>query len=382
MATITYGWEEKFFVVPETAFGEIAGPGNSLATGMKILTSEFSGDRERLFRDDKNYTRSQIQRILGRWEGTWRMQKYLIPHGNPGYSPDDNRLLRAAFGQVNSTGEVQVGYFLTKEIDFSHTLWRGTEEYAEAAVGAIVNEVEFRIDGRNFATVEYRGLAKRLVHTGVSTLSQVETSGVTTIHVVTPDSFSVGSFITIGTSDNNGQGYEVTNVNSTDGTLTISPALDSVQDSGAKVKPFWPIIETHGSPIPGTLGTLMMGTNLIKVRTGTVTLTQNIALLNDEYGTDSASAILNNALRNVNFSFDLVHRTTYDFLFGMSLYGKSYDMKLQIGTETGRTVEIHLPNAEFDRPSVDIPEKDVITNTLSGTGLMIDGEDEIEVFFK
>lgn len=380
--TIPFGWQEKFISVPEGSYGVIQGPAAPNAMVMRILESEFTGDAERMPRDDKNYTRSQIEQILGRFSATWRVRKYLMPHGNPGDYPNDSNLLRAGFGYQASTGGSQVQYTLKRENDESLTLWRGTDKYAEAVYGAVVNEIEFRVGGGDFASVEYRGLAKKLIHTGTGTLSSSGATGATTIEVASFDSFSVGSFIQVGTSDASGQGHKVTAIDRAAGTLTIDPGLDSEQGAGVEIKPFWPSLVTYGSPIPGISGKMEIAGTEFKIRTGTVTLTQNLGLVNDEFGTDSASDILNPALREVNFSFEMLHRTTRDFIFGQSLLDLAQQLKLTIGTATGKTVELLIPKAKFNRPPVTIPEKDAQTLALSGIGLMTDGEDELILTIK
>ena len=379
--SIASGYEEKFYATAETTFGTMVKPSGTDA--IRIKKSVFTPSQERVNRADKRGSRSVQERITRKKKVEWSATAYLCPSGTAGTEPDDGALLEAVFGSKTESAGVSWTYSLALDIDKSFSLHRICGEYAESITGAVVNQVIFRVRGEEEAEIEYSGFASDFIFTSRGALAASAASGATSLTVTsdTLDNIEVNSVIKIGDDTNSGAGFKVSAINGT--TVTIEDGLTDDADNGAVILPYFPDTTTAGSPLgcfPGTIS--IDGTN-VYLTTLEITLSNNITMRNDEFGSSTARGYTSSDFRSVTISGTAYACQGYGLYRGKSRDFEDVDIQITLGDTAGSQVEINLDHVEFNIIPLEIPESNECTLTFEGQALASSsGEDEINVIYK
>lgn len=372
-----YGREEIAFVTEESSYGTLVQP--TATDAMKILSTDMNFKQERKDRPEKGSTRSITSRITGRKTADWSLEKFLLPSGAAGTKPDDALLWEALFGTETVNASTNVIYSLAAEPAKSLDIFREDGHFREAVCGAVPSKWSLKWGGGDEPKVTFSGEAKDHYMVGSDTLAE-DASATTTIVVNNALQFCIGMLIKVGTENNTGAGYNITAINYTTDTLTLSASVTS-QTTGAAVIPLPITPTTAGDVIPVTVGHVKIGSDMIYVTAAGFDIDQKVKLRNDEFATDSASGHRHPEFREVTLSLTLYFEKAAVKRYNDIKRFTSQDIETLLGDTAGKKVQVDANQVEFDFTKVDIPDSDEATITLPGKCLGSSGEDEISVTF-
>jgi len=371
-----YGREEIVFAVAEGAFGVHTLP---LATSaMKVISTDFKMTQERKDRKEKGSTRSIVDRFSGKKSAEWNITKYILPSGTAGTAPDDDALFEAAMGTGSNDPGVSEIYSLAAEPAITLDLVREVGPFREAVQGAVPDNMEISFGGGEEPKVTFSGPGKDLLTCGRDSLSAgVDAS--TTIKIFKPYQFEVGMYVKIGTDDNGGAGFLITAIDV--GLLELTVADVATAPNGFVI-PMPVTATTAGDVIPVIVGSVDLGTGgSHPVTSGRVTLNNNLAMRNDEFGSDAPTGARYPAFREVTFSLDIYLLAGDIDIINSAKKFVQNDVAIILGGTAGKILTIDMNQCEFEIPAITIPEEGETTISISGKALGSAGEDELTVTF-
>lgn len=372
------GRNQKFFAKAETTFATFAKP--AATNALKVLKSEMSFKQERKDRMDARSSRSVLERITGKQEVTWSVEKYILPSGSAGTAPDDGDIWKNLLGveTVNASTSVVYTPSASQSALGSLSLVRHFNDVVmEALAGAVCESASVKLSGGDEPKVTFEGFAAKHIHTGYSTTSGALSGGESSISIQSADvyNFENGSVIQVGTSTN----HEVTSGGGTS-TLTLGTTISGAQSSGVAVAPYVPSETTAGSPIAGVLGSLTVDGTALLISSAEVNIKNNHKQVNDEafyaYTTDYVPGF-----REVTGSLTVRARRDFVLYLGKRKAFTTRDLQLICGTTSGAKFKIDIDYAEFEFSALEAPEAEEVTFTLPFKALGSSGEDEITVTF-
>jgi len=372
-----YGREQIIFVKSESPYGTLVHPAGGDA--IKVLSCNMSIAQERKDRLEKGSTRSVISRFTGRKTGEFSIEKYALPSGAKGTKPDDALLWEAVFGSEEVHMDLSVDYILLAEPSISLSIFNDIDPHREALCGAVPSKWSFKFGGGDEPKVTFSGEAKDHYLCGSDTLAQDATT-TTAITVTDTRQFAIDMLIKVGTEDNGGAGFNITEINYETNVLTLNAQVAS-QSTGAAVIPLPITPTTSGDVISVINGNVKIGTSEILITSCGFDLDQKVALRNDEFGSESASGYRHPEFREVTCSLDLYFKKNAAKWLNDAKRFTAQDIEVNLGDTEGYKMEIDANQVEFEIPSIDVPDNDECTISLSGKCLGSAGEDEIVVKF-
>lgn len=387
------GRELRFFAMDEATCGTYVEP--SSADAIKILTSTFDWQQERVSRDDSRQTRSLLERITRRKTVSWSTEGYLIPSGVAATEPDVGAMLTAAMGADNAgAGSTWVYSLSSSQTVPTLSLAReASGSILEALFGAWVDNMTISVPGGEEAKISFDGGAFDGYQTGFADLATALVGAETSFEVSEDqgENFVVGSEVMVGTSGP----HTVTAVTPGTPKYTISISPDTItgaQGTDADVVPYVPTETTAGNPIAGISGSLDLtptgsdGTALtaisgMAITSFEVTVANQIKPIDDEAFQDAVTDMIP-GFRMVTGTIGL--RAARDKIIHLARRKnfQVHDLDVRIGPDTaGSRCKISLPTIELDSTTLDIPEAEEATFNLPFTALGSSGEDEMTVTF-
>jgi hypothetical protein len=380
MSNFAEGREQRVLLAVEAAYGtQVKAVGTG---GLRVLSFQPGiPNRERRYREDKRLTRSAQAGHFGRHSAEWTLKKYLMTSGALGTAPDDGELLKALLGKETVTGSVSVAYEPDSTVDLQSLDLYGIQgHFMEGVIGAAVNQAVIAWGGGEEITIEYSGPAKKGFFAGTSVANGAG-SAVTALIVDEPYRFTVGGLVQIDTDDNSGAGYQITAIDYATATLTIGTAATWSDDD--PVTPFLPVPTTAGDPIMGTLASMTIDTVALAITTGQITVNNQLALVNDEAGTDSASGIVTPKDRLITFDLTAYLKKAYMDYVGKALQGVDGDFVILLGDTSTEQVQIDMDVADYEVNAVEIPDSGEVMLKLTGRAVQNSaGDDEFDMTFK
>lgn len=414
--TIAIGKAQACFTAKETTKGDILAFSsvNANTVGFFLTAGEGSINQELETLDDKQLRngRSKKTMIKGRFNpGKFSFPTYikpLVPASATDYPnfTEVHHLLEAATGATPViTPATDVKFALGNTlptfnlfIKKDHTLFIG--------LGCTVNSLKIDIKGSDVGMFNWEGEFMKMIYAGTSEITASAAASATQIVVedatkynVVPmsDSTTKGAYIKIGAQTDV---YQITAVDYTTNTLTISPALvtavDTLGGAAATVVPYLPIDTTttawteKGTPIHGKLGQVKMAAAGSAVDAGSgfplldcsITLTNNVKYSVDEKdGSMYAQDFFTSDFRTVEGTATLYFRTNDLKYWKMALAQDQKSMTIPIGDVAGSKFVIHLPHIEFKSPTVS--GENEISASIAFTGLMFTTvNDELTLWYK
>lgn len=376
---IPVGSSESFYVMKESSFKTFTKP--TATSAIRVKSTSFTPEQERVNRDDKRGTRSRSERITRKKTAEWSFTAYLNPSGSAGVAPEISDMMESVMGTKVEVAGTSVTYSLAEEINDSYTLHRRFGGYAESLVGAVPNQMVLRVQGEEECEVEFSGAAADFISTAPTTISATASAGSTTVTIDDASDFlSIDSVIQVGTNNNSSEGFRVTNIVGT--TVTLESALDASAASGAPVSSFFPAPITLGSPLGCFPGTVTFSGQTGYVTEFEITVNNNISMQNDTFGSETATGFFATARREVDFTGGAYAQAEHAALRGKSEKFDQTAIVITIGTTAGRIVTITMSNAEFNIIPYEVPEEDQVTISLEGMALATGvGSNEITVAF-
>jgi len=308
--------------------------------------------------------RSRLTPIPGRYEaGAWNFPTYIKPSGALGTKPEAANLFKVALGTETTNAGVSVVYTLANNIE-SFSLWFLKDHTLYIGVGATVNVLEMNIPGGGPGLCNWSGQFIKQLYAGTDELNG-EHAGASvalgTITVADARKYNLagesgGIYITIGSDDNGGAGFQVTGVNYTTNVLTISPNLTTTQADEAVVAPWVPTQTELGDPLHGKPGiaTLDEGSGAANylITSFRMTLTNNVKYIDDEKSGDLFPAThLTPSFRDVAGTVEILFRQNDVKFDRFALQRTSGALIVPIGDVAGDIVQASLPQLEFRAPA-------------------------------
>jgi len=391
MSEIAIGRDVIIFAKEESAPGSKAFPS---ATDAIFLTEEGSFRQVRNFIPDaqRRATYSKVERIKARLApGEWSFRNYIKPSGSKGTPPECGQLLKGLFSKETINAGVDVQYTLAGITDtlptFTILFRQGHTVFCN--VGCVVNSGDIAVkagnDDDSVVGITLSGLFMRQIRTGTDELSQAESQGATTLHVSNARKFMAGSVISIGSLNNSGSGYEVTDVDYDNNTLTISPQLEDAASQGDVVKGYLPTPTETGEPVHGRLGYVTFDEGSSPVNTpviaATIGINNNIRMIEDEKSdVDYPNDFIRTMEREVNLSIDCFFKKDVAARWYEVDAQLEKEIKIPAGDTAGKRLRFEFPRVQLDTPELGGAEEVVMTMpkaVLASSSF----EDEVKLVF-
>lgn len=378
-----YSNEEACYAVIETSCGTLKKPAsaNQLYT---VGPVGFSQQRELLDDEQIRASASKFASIKARLNvGTFNARTYVKPSGVLGTPPEHRVFLRSLFGTEDQQASY-VDYTLASQVD-SFSLWVKKGHSVFAFRGAVMESGEFGIAGDAISGVNWGGKFMEQLYAG--TCPALDTCGISksTIQLAAGGAqlYKKDMFVVVGTDDNTDAGYELTDVNYTNDTITISPSLVTDQGSNPEITPWWPAAGTEaGEPSHGKLGLVTVGGNDAIIVSAGITITNNIKYYeNEKNGVWTAERYGRPGRRDVNGNLMLYFLKQGLSYFYRSDYKITDALIIPSGDVAGSIMELSIPYAEYRSPEISGDEEfqqNVPFQAIASAA----GNDEIKVRFK
>ena len=377
MASFQYGEKRLGYFVAESTFGTGVKP--AAGDGFVVTDMQITPNYE--FHDvpDRRGTRSRMEQVPGRKGATFTMSGTLRPSGVAGTAPDIGLILKHAMGTVSTPNSTVLYELVEDPSDLSGTLYHQLDDIQEGVVGAIIQTLNFSWNGRDFVTWDASGIGVDVLEAG-TTLANGAGSSTATLTVDDADFFAPYGVIKIGSSDNSGAGHQITAVNYSNNQLTLeSNASWSDNDP---VIPFLPTMSNTGSPIYGTKGKLSLDgdSSEVKHTGGSLSINSGLDLHNDEFGSETAQAVVLAGERVIDHTIDMLVRDTTSYEMSLFRRDAAQDIVVTLGDGAGAQMVIDMPTSRI-RPAPRTGTTGPISVSLSGPALGSGGEDELTLLF-
>ena len=378
MASFQYGEKRLGYFVAESTFGTGVKP--AAGDGFVVTDMQITPNYE--FHDvpDRRGTRSRMEQVPGRKGATFTMSGTLRPSGAAGTAPDIGLILKHAMGtQPISSSTSGTDSLKEDPSDMSGTLYHQLDDIQEGVVGAIIQTLNFSWNGRDFVTWDASGIGVDVLEAG-TTLANGAGRSTATLTVDDADFFAPYGVIKIGSSDNSGAGHQITAVNYSNNQLTLeSNASWSDNDP---VIPFLPTMSNTGSPIYGTKGKLSLDgdSSEVKHTGGSLSINTGLDLHNDEFGSETAQAVVLAGERVIDHTIDMLVRDTTSYEMSLFRRDAAQDIVVTLGDGAGAQMVIDMPTSRI-RPAPRTGTTGPISVSLSGPALGSGGEDELTLLF-
>jgi hypothetical protein len=155
------------------------------------------------------------------------------------------------------------------------------------------------------------------------------------------------------------------------------PAKEQFTGAGVPAVPgAFTVIGTQNPP-GGIIGTCYINDTIIKKKTLSVTLTNNLVARNNEQGQSKASEVYRNDRRNIDIGLDTWADAAQEpVLYDLTEAGTPAALFEQLGTAEGNLVAIRCPKVDFRVPTMDDPDTE-ISWSFEGLALATaDGEND------
>ncbi len=384
------GRNKRFYVARETTFGTYVPP--AATSAVKVMRSQLDGTQERINRRDSSQTGSTTQRITGRRTATWSVDTHLIPSGTAGTPPDVHDLLYNFFGTYNNTPATSDAYTIADSQTARGSISLTEEENSVASKahpGSWVEQFKVSYTGTSLPMLGFEGGSADHYFTGYTTLTTGLSGGETAVVVDDPDQITIGSVISVGSSNNSGgspPGHLVTNKVSS--TLTVSPAISGAQLSGVTIAPYVPTETTAGSILAHPLCSATLsapitgGSTTLQVVSFELVSKNNYEIVDDEAG----SAIVTDLIpswRDTTGTITFRARRDQLIRYGhwRSAVATTRALTVTLGTSAGNRMVVSLPYIEVENPKIETPEAESCMITLPFYALGSSGADELAVSF-
>lgn len=373
---IQYGDYLQGFIKLETTYGTPETPVTGDAFRARAL-SMADADRQRLDPGDRRGTFDRLERVEGRHRASWSATVLWRPSESLGVPPDIGVLLNLLLGTETINGGTNVIYsqLADRSVNFA-TIWLKLNDIIEFVRGAVVQTCTITWRGDDFIVFEFAGVAKEYGKTGPT---QADGSGAASSSLIVDDLdfLSVFSLIEIDGDDNGGAGYEVTAVDHTTETATIDPA--ATWDDLDPITAFLPDPTHVGDAIFGNqVSTSLDGGSTTFVAVGgQISIATGLDLLNEEEGSDSPTEVISTGKVEVSGQTEFVVRETDMDFINHTLIQQQKDLRITLGDEAAKRLQVDMDQVEYDPAQLDIPESGLVRVTLPFVALGSSGEDAV-----
>jgi hypothetical protein len=295
----------------------------------------------------------------------------------------------SAIPQVGNAIVTGVTYKLADNL-IPLTITRVLDNCTDVFTGCIVNNLQMDFPGDGEGLLTASGQGKTAFSSGCSTLGAAALVGDTSLTVATGDGvkFSADTMILIHAEGaNTDEAVLVTAV--AGDVLTVTRAqggtVASAHAISADVGPWEPVCTYTGSPVSGTVGDFIIvgasgARTAVPVTTTQVTVNNNAAMRNNQYGTDSATGYTLTNRRDVQFSTTMWLTKDFYMYYNAAKAFTSQQILIQLGKTIGKTVASYMPAAEFNIPAINGGGAEEVMVPISGVGLSTKADPSVDGF--
>lgn len=366
---LAFARESLMFAKAETTFATEIKP---TATDQILMAGDGSVSQALGFIPDpqRRNTFSALPDITGRYEAGTVQFPFLIKPRAAGTAPDCGMLLKALFGRETIVGGTSVTYNLLRTIDTrqSLTLWVKDGHFVYRCLGTVLTRGVFPVAAGNsedaLGRCNLEGSFAELRWTGTDEMAALAAISATLLTVKDAKKYTIGSYIKIGSNDNAGAGYQVTNVNYGTNVLTITPGLTAGVAADDVVAPWLPTGSENGTIVHGRFGTVTRGGVSLPLMSGEISLGFPVKMLNEEknglnFANRFATVGIREVQANVNVLFDAnAGKWWYD-----ASQGTQGDLICNWGTVTAQRYKLTAKNQILSSPQASGGEERIVAMT-------------------
>ena len=377
---LQYGSDKvAFFVAESTAFTpEVPAAANAV----RVTDFSFGQPVGRQVVPDRKGTRSRMERgALRQPVVPWSLSGILRPSDAAGTAPDMGDIIKHAMGTEAVSGGVSVTYSFLKDMTaLTASIYGGLSPFQQGVYGAVVQNLGLNWSGDDAVQWTASGVGANVIRAG-TTLADGAGASATALIVDDADFYTKGALISIGGDDNTGAGYQVTAVNHTSQTLTITPA--ATWDDNDTVTAFLPTGTYAGNPLYTPAGSISFdnGSSSTREISGSLTVNTGIDLLNNEHGSSEATDVILTGMREVDMSLDFYVKEDETYLMGEWRRKVSQDIIKTLGDTAGSRLKINMDTAEIDPQDVSQGDDSAARFSANVIALGSSGEDEMTLVF-
>jgi len=374
---------QKVFVVKETTIGTLAYPADA---NMVVAAGYCSMNQQPSFSDSNEIKNSRD--ILERFQdqfppGTWALPMYLRPSGAAGTAPDGDVLFECLMGTKTVTGGVSVAY--TQDMEkASFSLWCKKDHTVFWARGCTVNQLDLELGITGGAKSDFSGEFMEMGWAGTDLINGALSTSDTAVVVDDAKKFTVGSKIELVESDvvknNSGSGYEITAINVSTNTLTISPGAEEAINDNSTIRGYLPDGTETGAPLESRKGYLQLDSVTTPIQTYQLTVNDPAQMLQDEIRATDYPEEYAEGTRNIEGSIGVYFRQDDVPYFYDGQNSNEKDIDMIIGDTAGSIVTVSAPQSELEVPGISEADPTVALNmNVKAKGST--GEDSLSITF-
>ena len=247
--------------------------------------------------------------------------------------------------------------------------------------GCVVESLSVSIEAKGAMRVDASGRFKKVLHAGSEETTTGSTTTVINLDTGGAKLFDVGAYIQVGSDDNTGAGYEITEVNLGSDTITVGTALSGAPAEDVLVKGFLPAASLSGYVVEGSSGSLTLGGTSMLVTSGSITVANQVKMIEEEVTGDTYPSGFTSGPRSITGELNCFFRRTYASLFKQATNNTQAELVLDGGDTGGKKIKVELDQAVVDTPEISGEEfqremKVIVTGLATSSG-----EDEIIVTY-
>ncbi len=373
--------ETVAFLKLESAWGVLAPPSASDAVSPTAVPSAKQAES---FTPSAEITGSRS--LLARFRdktpaGEWSLSLYPRPAGATGSKPAEAALLKAALGDETVNAGLNVVYAPALDLPSLSLCFR--EGHTTHFVGGcVVESLAFSLEAKGAPRLEAKGKFKEVLRAGSEETASDSTTTLIKLAAGGARLFDVGARVQIGPDDHAGAGYLVSAKDEAADTITLAVACGAAPSAGVLVQGFLPTPTLVGAPVESHTGLLTMDSAELLITSGTITIANQIKMIEDEVSSEAGPTGFTAGQRTVSGELKCFFRRTYASLFGQARSQAPAALRLSAGDAAGRKLRLDLPSAVVDTPEAggDEYQRDL---TVAITGLATaTGENEISVTYE
>lgn len=258
--------------------------------------------------------------------------------------------------------------FMQADCNPAFTYWLRTDHFLQAVTGATVNEASLSLSNAGAVNFEFSTVqGMESVMAGTGKVRTAAPAGATVIEVDLPKAYTPKALIwNSSLKDHNGEaGYKIVAVNDDAGTITLAAPISQAWPAETVVGGYLPLgARRTGEPIKGDTAEVYIDGVKGKLRSSSLSYSNNISYLNDEIGTRFPESFVEDS-RSVELSMNTYFRKEDAVRFKEAYEGKFVTVRFVFG---GGKVVLHMPKVQQSMPTPNM-EPPTVSLDITGTAL-------------
>ncbi|MDR2893574.1 MAG: hypothetical protein LBV80_10955 [Deltaproteobacteria bacterium] len=261
--------------------------------------------------------------------------------------------------------------FVQADSNPSFTYWLKTDHFLQGVTGATINEASLSLSNAGAVNFEFSAVqGMEVVFAGSSKLAAEALSGSTRIKVEAPGLYTARGWIwNAEVKDNGGgpaEGYRIVSVDDEGDELVLDKPILKDWPAGSLVTGFLPQDAVRiGEPVEGRSANVFFDGVKGKMRTSSISYSNNISYLTDEIGTDHPESYVEDS-RTVSFEMNTYFRAQDAVRFKEGYEGRFAGVRFVFGKDN--KVVLHMPRVQQTMPSISI-EAPTVGLDITGAAL-------------